>query len=165
MSMPIRPHFRTLQEHEAEALLNRARIGRLAYVAHGHVDIEPIHFAYAQRWIYARTGAGTKLTTLTRNPWVALEVDEVDGDFDWRSAVAKGTAYFLDHDPSPRGVALRESVVAMLRRIIPETFTPSDPTPERDVMFRIHVDELHGRAASTREPRPDVSPGASPDVP
>ena len=150
MTSPLRPHFRTLEKHEAEALLARARIGRLAYAARGHVDIEPLHFAYEGGWIYARTSAGTKLTMVTRNPWVALQADEVEGDFDWQSVVAKGTAYFLEDDPSPRGVALRDSVVALLRNVIPETFTPNDPTPERDVLFRIHVDELHGRAASTR---------------
>jgi hypothetical protein len=26
--------------------------------------------------------------------------------------------------------------------------TPDDPTPGRNVIFRIHIDEMHGRAAA-----------------
>jgi hypothetical protein len=39
--------------------------------------------------------------------------------------------------------------VAAVRRLAPEAFTPDDPIPERAVLFRIHVDELQGRAATT----------------
>lgn len=144
------PEFRTLAPEDAEALLRRARIGRLAYVAHDRVDIEPIHFVYEAGWIYARTAPGTKLSTLVHRPWVALQADEVRSDFDWESVVAKGTVYFIEDDDTPRGAALRDSVIALLQRVLPASFTDRDPTPDRDILLRIHVDEIHGRAAVSR---------------
>ena len=144
------PEFSTLSPERAEALLRRARIGRLAYVTHDRVDVEPIHFVYDDGWIYARTAPGTKLSTLVRRPWVALQADEVRGDFDWESVVAKGTVYFVEDDDTPRGAELRDNVIALLRRVIPASFTPDDPTPDRDILLRIHVDEVHGRAAVSR---------------
>jgi hypothetical protein len=38
--------------------------------------------------------------------------------------------------------------VAIVRRLVPEAFTTDDPLPERAILFRIHVDEITGRAAS-----------------
>ena len=33
---------------------------------------------------------------------------------------------------------------------VPETLTPEDPLPERAILFRIHIDEIFGRAATSR---------------
>jgi uncharacterized protein len=148
MSPSSKPSFSILSFDVSENLLQRARIGRLAFVAQKRVDIEPVHFVYHDRWIYLRTSPGTKLASLLHHPWVALQVDEVSGDFDWQSAVAKGTVYFIEDD-TPHGAELRALVIALFQRILPASFTDSDPTPERDVLLRFYVDEIQGREAST----------------
>jgi hypothetical protein len=43
-----------------------------------------------------------------------------------------------------------QHAVALLRRLIPNALTEGDPVPERTVVFRMHVDELHGRSATMR---------------
>lgn len=72
------PTFRPLDRPEMEALLARNHVGRLAFSFHDRVDIEPIHYVYADGVLYARTSPGHKLTTLAHHRWVALEADEVD---------------------------------------------------------------------------------------
>jgi nitroimidazol reductase NimA-like FMN-containing flavoprotein (pyridoxamine 5'-phosphate oxidase superfamily) len=142
------PHFRVLSEAECRALLAKHHAGRLAFTFHDRVDIEPISFVLVGEWLYARTSPGTKLSKVTHNPWVAFEVDKTTGAFDWQSVVVHGTAYFITsgaHDAK-----LREEAVAALQSIDPRALTHEDLVPERTVLFRIHIDSLVGRAASTQ---------------
>lgn len=145
-----RPRFRELSADECGEILRRHHVGRLAFAHKDRVDIEPIHYVSDDQWLYGRTQPGTKLEILTHNRWVAFEVDEVDALFDWRSVVVKGGFYILRPEGSDQERALYDHGVAVLRRLVPETLTPADPLPERAIIFRIHADEVTGRAASTR---------------
>lgn len=146
-----RPTFRELTPDECIALLDRHVVGRLALSHRDRIDLVPIHYVYHDGWLYGRTAAGTKLETVVHNRWVAFEVDEVDALFDWRSVVVKGGLYLLRPEGSEQEQAIYETGVEMVRRIVPEALTPQDPVPERAILFRIHVDEMTGRAASTAE--------------
>ncbi len=128
-------------------LLERNRVGRIAFSFHDRVDIEPIHYAYGGDWLYCRTSAGAKLATLAHRPWVAFEVDEVHGLFDWRSVVAHGACYVLDPGGSPREQEAYRHGLALLRRLVPGALTEEDPVSFRSTLFRVHVDEATGREA------------------
>jgi nitroimidazol reductase NimA-like FMN-containing flavoprotein (pyridoxamine 5'-phosphate oxidase superfamily) len=143
--MTTRPTFYDLPEADTRALLTQHHVGRLAYALGGQVDIEPIGYVFAGDWVYCRTEPGTKLTALGRRPWVALEVDDVAGPFDWRSAVVRGTVYQVSDLPAD--ATSRAETIAALRRAQPEAFTAEDPVPQRSVLLRIHVREVIGRAA------------------
>jgi hypothetical protein len=142
------PRFRELSRAECEALLRSARVGRLAYVHHGQVGIAPLHYLYHDGWIYGRTAPGEKLAALRHHPWVAFEVDEVDATFQWRSVVVRGAFYVLQREGPMADRARWEQAVALLRELVPGALTPADPVPWRDVVFRIHVGEITGRAAA-----------------
>lgn len=79
------PEFHDLTHDECIALIARHNTGRIAYSFHDRVGIEPIHYVYDEGWLYGRTSRGSKFEILTHHPWVAFEVDEADGIFDWRS--------------------------------------------------------------------------------
>ncbi len=145
-----RPTFRELSPAECEAFLRRQLVGRFALSHKDRVDIVPIHFVYDDGWIYGRTAAGMKLEMVTHNRWVAFEADEVKGLFDWQSVVIKGGLYLLRSEGSDHERALYEKGVTLMRTIIPEAMTPADPLPERAILFRIHADEITGRAAASR---------------
>ena len=143
------PTFRELDKEECLEVLRRNHYGRIAFAVHDRVDVEPIHYVLDGEWLYLRTSVGTKVTTLERDPWIAFEVDEVRAPFDWTSVVVKGTVYFISgvrdaDDPKELAKALK-----VLRRLMPETMTPTDPTPSRNVIFRISINEVHGRASTT----------------
>ncbi len=144
------PRFRDLDPAECTAILARHNVGRLAFSRQDRVDIEPIHYVFDSGWLYGRTQPGTKLEVITHNRWVALEVDEIDALFDWRSVVIKGGFYLLRPDGGPREVETYHKGVEILRRLVPETLTPADALPERAIVFRINIDELSGREASTK---------------
>lgn len=145
----VTPTFRMLDRDEIEAVLRRNHVGRLAYSLHDRVDIEPISYVFDQGWIYGRTSHGSKLTTIAHHRWVAFEVDEAKGAFDWLSVVVKGAFYLVGPHTTDRDDPAFAHGVALLRALVPETLTANDPTPFRDSVFRIHLDEVTGRGAST----------------
>lgn len=151
VASPARALFRDLTAAEIEAMLRRHNVGRLAFTFHDRVDIEPIHFVYADGSFYGRMAPGTKLDIVAHDPWVALEIDEIDGLFDWRSVVVKGTVYFVERGISSGLSDAWDHAVRVIRTLVPEAFTESDPVPTRTVVFRLHIHEMHGRAARAAE--------------
>ena len=141
------PSFQELDATESSRLLTRNHVGRIAYSFRDRVDIEPIGYVHANGVIYMRTSPGSKLATVHRAPWVAFEVDEVEGQFDWRSVVAHGTVYVVENTGSPTARASYRSAVDRLRTLDPRAFEPGDLTPERTVVMQLHIDAMTGREA------------------
>lgn len=141
------PSFRELTRDECDALLARNHVGRVAFTFHDRVDIEPVHYVFADGWLHGRTAPGGKVAVLRHHPWVAVEVDEVKGLFDWRSVVVHGSVYIPDPEGSPSDREAHAATLAHLRKLVPDTLSPSDPAPTRLLLFRIHVDSVTGRAA------------------
>jgi nitroimidazol reductase NimA-like FMN-containing flavoprotein (pyridoxamine 5'-phosphate oxidase superfamily) len=144
MSTARRVEFSELSREDAVALLAAQRFGRLAFTFRDRVDIEPIGFVYADGWLYARTSPGAKLAKVQHHPWVAFEVDVIEGPYDWRSVVVHGTIYFLDEAHDPDGYA---AAVEVLRSIDVDALTKADAAPFRRHVFRVHVDSIAGRQA------------------
>lgn len=138
------PTFRDLDDADARLFLQAHHVGRIAYSFRDRVDIAPIHYVADDEWVFARTSAGAKLTTLSHNPWCAFEVDTVRGLFDWTSVVVKGKLTVLDAASGPLA-ASRERGLTLMRELIPSSLTADDPAPERTVLVRLHITEITGR--------------------
>ena len=152
-----RPVVRDLTREEADALLARNNVGRIAFCWRDRVDIEPIHYVYDAPWLFGRTKVGAKLLTLAHNKWCAFETDDIRDLFEWESVVVKGsfTAFNSALDVDEKF----DRAVAALRRLVPAALTDKDPAPERTIVFGIHADEIIGRAM---EPAKLVSASGSP---
>lgn len=146
---PAFPRIREMRLASCHALLRRGVVGRLAFSFHDRVDITPIHYIFSDGWLFARTSHGAKMTTIQHVPWVAFEVDEVEGVFDWRSVVVHGTAHTMERDGGPREARLRHRGIGLLQRIVPGTGSDDDPVPFRSLVFGIHVDTMTGRTSSS----------------
>lgn len=140
------PRIVALSRAECTRLLARNHVGRLAYTFREAIDIVPIHYAYADGWIYARTSPGQKVTKLRHNRWVAFEVDEIHAMYQWTSVVVRGGLYLLEEDAVVQETWDR--AVAVLQEKFPGAFTVRDPVPFRTTIFRIHVDAVSGRRAT-----------------
>jgi nitroimidazol reductase NimA-like FMN-containing flavoprotein (pyridoxamine 5'-phosphate oxidase superfamily) len=147
-----KPTFNDLTRAESDALLVRNHVGRIAFTFHDRVGLEPIGYVYEANRIYMRTAPGSKLATIAHHPWVAFEVDEVKGAFDWHSVVVHGTAMVLHPEGDATDRNNYEHALAVLRRAVPGTLEDSDPTPFRTVIVVIYIDEITGRSASTHTP-------------
>jgi nitroimidazol reductase NimA-like FMN-containing flavoprotein (pyridoxamine 5'-phosphate oxidase superfamily) len=136
-----RPIVRRLTADEAESLLARNHVGRIAYSRNDRVDVEPIHYVYDAPWLFGRTGRGAKLLTLSLNSWCAFEVDEVRGLFDWESVVVKGPFSAKD---GPFAEWDYSRALAALRTLVPDALTDHDPTPQRNIVFGVQASEITG---------------------
>lgn len=137
-----------LSREECARLLLHHDVGRIAFAFHDRVDIQPIHYVFEGGWVYGRTSEGSKLETIAHNRWVAFEVDEVRGTFDWASVVVRGAFYRLDPG-APTFEERRQAAhaAALLENVVPNTLRVGDPVPFRTVLFRVHADEVTGRRA------------------
>ena len=145
--------FTVLPRKECECLLARNRVGRIAFERGGRVEIVPLHYVFTDGVLCGRTARGTRLEAASENfsnAWPAVfEVDEVDGVFDWRSAVVRGNlhAAVKDDDEWRRDQPRWEKALRAFRRVFPEAFTEGDPAAFRDVILRVDVGEISGREA------------------
>jgi nitroimidazol reductase NimA-like FMN-containing flavoprotein (pyridoxamine 5'-phosphate oxidase superfamily) len=151
--------IQVLDNDSAMALLRRHHLGRLAVAHHDRIVVHVVNYVFANGWVYARLERGETFETLRHNPWITFEVDEVDGIYDWRAVMARGSVHFLD-DPDASTTPVAPTVanayreaLRLLRDAVPALLTPADPVPERSHLYRIHVDELSGTHA-----RSDASP-------
>ncbi len=142
------PTVRVLSPEECEAMLRRHVVGRIAFAFDRRVEILPIHFVYDEGWLYGRTSPGDKIDMWRHSPWVAFEVDEVRGVFEWTSVVVHGALYLLSAEGTTAGASAWKRAVELLRRVVPGSGTAHDPVPGRTIVFRIHADELTGRSAT-----------------
>jgi hypothetical protein len=148
--MAKRPVFSELSAAECLAVLERNDVGRVAFTFHDRVDIEPVSYAFADGWVYGRTSAGTKLVTVLHHPWVAFEVDEIEGRYDWRSVVVHGGLYVLQPAAGDRDREAYTQALGAIRRLEAEALTENDPAPHRTVVFGVQADNVSGRAAATK---------------
>jgi nitroimidazol reductase NimA-like FMN-containing flavoprotein (pyridoxamine 5'-phosphate oxidase superfamily) len=139
------PIIRELTADESRALLRRRVVGRIAFALNDRVEIQPIHYVFDDKWLYGRTSHGTKFATLARDSWCAFEVDEVRDLFDWDSVVVKGQLELLDPELGSPDAYTRG--LELMRSLVPEALTVTDPAPHRTILFRVHVKEMTGRAA------------------
>ena len=151
MTRTREPTFRDLAADEAAELLARNHIGRIAFSFHDRVDIEPLSYVFADGAIYLRTAPGSKLETLAHSPWVAFEVDEVKDQFDWWSVVVHGTVYVLQDTGGEIARETYHVALDRIRQLVPAALTHRDPTPTRQVILKLHITEIRGRSASSRD--------------
>jgi nitroimidazol reductase NimA-like FMN-containing flavoprotein (pyridoxamine 5'-phosphate oxidase superfamily) len=146
----IAPVFRDLTREESESVLAMSHVGRMAYSFHDKVDIRPINYVFDDPWLFGRTSPGDKLITLQHHQWIAFEIDEISGPFDWKSVVAHGTFYRLEPTGAESDVKLFERALAAIQKLSPEMFTEDDPVPFRTELFGIALDSISGRSCSTK---------------
>ena len=149
MTANAKPLIRPLTREDAEVILGRNWIGRVAFCLRDRVEVEPIHYVYDAPWIFGRTSVGTKLATLAQNRWCAFETDEVRDLFDWESVVVKGPFYALN-SPLYRSENY-DRAVAALRHVIPDIRHDGERAPLRHVVFGVHASAIEGRSAVSDE--------------
>ncbi len=143
--------FRELSPDECRALLKKHNVGRLAFTFHDRVDIEPINYVVVnEETIAFRTGPGSKVDVLRHHPWVAFEVDDVEGLQQWKSVVIHGTIYPVTRHGAEHDRAMHARVVKRLRDLLPPgSAHDADPLAERPIALCLHIDRLTGREAKT----------------
>lgn len=142
---PTRLRVESLDSPTIHEVLGRNTLGRLAFSFQDRVDIRPLSYTFRDEWIFGRTSPGEKLLTVRHHRWVAFQVDEIEGPFDWVSVVAHGPFYLLDPEESQKLADLAKEARTLIQEEDPRAFTSADATPERTLLFGIAIQELSGR--------------------
>jgi hypothetical protein len=149
---------RELERAEAEALLARHHVGSMAISFHDRVRTALVNYVYADGWIYGRMEDGPDLATVKHHLWVAFEVREVDGIYDWRTVSVNGSVELLsDHGGTHEAAEFRQAL-ERIRSVVPAVFTKRDPMPQRVQLFRLFADEIVGREARSSSGAGDLPP-------
>lgn len=142
------PRIRTLSALQSSFVLSRNRVGRLAFVGGGRLELLPVHYVYADGRIVGRTSFCASSRARDGASEVVFEVDEPDGLFEWRSVIVRGAMQVITSPAIGGDRQAYWSAVVAFRTLVPDAFTERDPTPSRRVIFTIEPTEITGREAS-----------------
>ncbi len=143
----------TLSVDEIEDLLRSQVVARIGCHAEGRTYVVPITYAYDGNSLIAHSTDGLKLRMMRSNPYVCVEVDQMDDLANWRSVIARGRFEELfGADAAAALVALRERFRPI---VVSATSQPSHGIHEGESqirsgdgdarLFRIHLFDKTGR--------------------
>jgi nitroimidazol reductase NimA-like FMN-containing flavoprotein (pyridoxamine 5'-phosphate oxidase superfamily) len=133
----------TLSESDALNVLQSARVGRLGCIVNGDPYIVPINFSFADNYLYSHSLPGLKITGLRANPRACVQVDEVESDLRWRSAIAFGTFEEIVK-PNERQQVLTELLHAFPLLTPVESAIAADSCSLEVIVFRININRVTG---------------------
>ncbi len=134
---------RMLSEAEARNLIAGGKIGRLGCVDNGEPYVVPINYVFEDGSIYSHSLPGRKIDAMRAHPRACLQVDEIEYDFAWRSAIAYGNFEEI------RVTSDRRSILGKLLARFPlltpvESVMAQDASAPDSIVFRIIVDRITG---------------------
>jgi len=134
-----------LTDDEARRLFQFGRVARLGCIVNGEPYVVPISYNFEDDCLYSHSLPGTKITALRENPRACVQVDEIEGDLRWRSAIAFGQFQEITK-PQERSDTLNK----LLRRfpmLTPvEAMIADDGSSPGVIVFRIKIDRVTGVA-------------------
>jgi uncharacterized protein len=136
---------RTSSEAEAQTVISTGRVGRLGCIVKGEPYVVPIHYLFEDSSIYSHSLPGRKIRALRVHPRACLQVDEVESELRWRSAIAFGNFEEI-HDDLERAQVLRKLLTRFPLLTPVESRVVRDAAAPEIVVFRIRVDRVTGVA-------------------
>jgi len=133
----------TSSNEEARNLFQTARVARLGCIVNGEPYVVPINCHLENDSLYSHSLPGLKISGLRENPHACVQVDEIQSDLRWRSAIAFGK-YEEITKPNERA-----DILAKLLRKFPmltpvESAIVIDGSPPEVIVFRIRIERLTG---------------------
>src|SRR5256885_8941654 len=135
--------MKMLNNDEARRLFQAVRIGRLGCVVNGEPYVVPINYHLEGDSLYSHSLPGLKISGLRESPRACVQVDEIENELHWRSALAFGKYEEITR-PNERA-----DILAKLLRMFP-MLTPVasaiaiDGSPSEVIVFRIRIERLTG---------------------
>ena len=133
--------LKTLGNDKARKLFESAKVVRLGCIVNGEPYVVPINCVLEQNYLYSHSLNGLKISALRENPRACVQVDEIESELSWRSAIAFGKFEEITNPDE------RTEVLNKLFRVFPK-LTPVESTIALDglaqqvIVFRIRIDRL-----------------------
>lgn len=135
--------MRTLSLEEARQLFEGAHVVRMGCIVNGEPYVVPINCLLEGDHLYSHSLPGLKIVGLRENPRACVQVDQIENDLRWRSAIAFGK-YEEVSKPNERA-----HVLSLLLRKFPmltpvESAIAVDGYSPEVIVFRINIERLTG---------------------
>lgn len=135
--------MKMLSDNESRRLFDVARVARLGCIVNGEPYVIPINCLLDGDYLYSHSLPGLKITGLRENPRACVQVDDIESDLHWRSAIAFGKYEEITKRTE------RADVLTMLLRKFPlltpvESAIAIDGAAPEVIVFKIHVERLTG---------------------
>ncbi|MFL6276484.1 MAG: pyridoxamine 5'-phosphate oxidase family protein [Blastocatellia bacterium] len=127
---------------ETRALLEASRVEHLGCVAQGTPYVVPVSYMLDGETIYVHSFVGRKIRALRENPRACLQVEEIQDEYNWRSAIAFGR-YEEIADADERRRAVRR-LLARFPHLTPVESVPVHDGQSSIIVFRILIEEMSG---------------------
>jgi nitroimidazol reductase NimA-like FMN-containing flavoprotein (pyridoxamine 5'-phosphate oxidase superfamily) len=75
---------------ENTAVVSAGRLARLACAFEGQPYVVPIHYAFADHYLYSFSMPGQKVEWMRSNPKVCVQIDDLTSARNWKSVVVYG---------------------------------------------------------------------------
>lgn len=141
-----------MTDREMEAVLRSEIVARLGCHAEGRTYVVPITYAFDGTSLIGHSRLGLKVDMMRQNPFVCVEVDQIEDPGHWRSVIARGRYDELEGEAA---IDAMERLVARFESLdLSETSRPSHGMVEAleagegwpdAVAYRIHLEEMTGR--------------------
>jgi uncharacterized protein len=135
--------IKKLSMKESRELLSQGRIGRLGCIADGFPYVVPINYLYDGESIYAHSLPGRKLTAMRQNPRVCLQIDHIESEWNWRSALAVGLYEEITNEQE-RSLMMGRLLGHFPKLTPVESIIAEDAGAPTPVLFRILIEKLTG---------------------
>lgn len=130
-----------LSDSEARKLFQAARVARLGCIVNGEPYVVPINCYLDGDELYSHSLPGLKISGLRENPSACIQVDEIEGDLRWRSAIAFGKYEEITNSTE------RAEVLGKLLRKFPmltpvESAIAIDSYSPQVIVFKIRIERV-----------------------
>ncbi|HYN25736.1 MAG TPA: pyridoxamine 5'-phosphate oxidase family protein [Pyrinomonadaceae bacterium] len=134
---------RVLSGSEAREVIKAGKVGRLGCIDKDEPYVVPINYLLDEGSIYSHSLPGRKIDAMRAHPRACLQVDHIDDDFHWRSAIAFGN-YEQIESPRDRRAILGKLLSRFPKLTPVESMIAQDAAAPDSVVFRIIVDRITG---------------------
>ena len=134
-----------LAENEARELIGAGKVGHLGCIVNGEPYVVPINYIFEDGAVYSHSMPGLKIEAMRAQRRVCLQVEEINDNFNWRSALVYGDFEEI-RVPSDRKTVLAK-LMAHFPLLTPvESVLAHDGGAPETIVFRIVVDRITGAA-------------------
>ena len=132
---------RILDESEAWDVLRRGKLGHLACIDAGEAYVVPINYLVHEGCVYSHSLPGRKISAMRLHPRACLQVNQIQDDFHWRSAIAFGSFEEIT-DQVERNSILRQLLERFPKLTPVESHLARDAEPPPVIAYRLRIDRI-----------------------
>ena len=138
--------IKSLSEPAARELIKQLGFGHLGIILEtGDPYVVPVNYIYTDETVYLHSLPGAKIGALRANGRVCLQVEKIESDFRWQSAIAFGE--YQEIKKTNEIIKVLHEFNERFERLTPvEAMSEENWNPGGVVVFRINITQITGMA-------------------